>query len=478
MVRVVLVSTYDLGRQPFGLASPAAWLRRAGVETTCVDTSRDRLTDEDVLAASVIAFYLPMHTATRLALPLIERARRLNPSALLWAYGLYAPLNAEWLRDRGVTQILGPEAEADLVELVRSEFSTPEVPFPTPGAQRPTPKRPCRPADSGSLFQPRVARLQFIKPDRGGLPALERYAALETSDGHRRVAGNTEASRGCKHVCRHCPVVPVYRGQFRIVPVDIVLADIRAQVESGAQHISFGDPDFFNGPTHAQRIVERVAAEFPGLTYDATIKIEHLLKQRRMLPVLRETGCLFVTSAVESIDDEVLRKLRKGHTRADFVEVVAACRAAGVALNPTLVPFTPWTTLDGYVALLDELHALAMQDAVAPVQLAIRLLVTATSPLLELPDVASATAGFDPASLTWPWHHDDRRVDELQTDVMRLVAATSGHPRPPVFAAIRELAYAYAGHAPPLQEARPDNLPTPRLDEPWYCCAEPVDAGV
>ena len=66
-VRALLISTYDLGRQPFGLASPAAWLRRAGVEPDCVDTSREPLADDTIRAASIVAFYLPMHTATRLA---------------------------------------------------------------------------------------------------------------------------------------------------------------------------------------------------------------------------------------------------------------------------------------------------------------------------------------------------------------------------------------------------------------------------
>ena len=125
-------------------------------------------------------------------------------------------------------------------------------------------------------------------------------------DGTARVVGSTEATRGCKHLCRHCPIVPVYDGQFRVVPVDVVLADIRAQVAQGAMHVSFGDPDFFNGPTHARRIVEAFHREFPSVTYDAIIKVEHLLTHRELLPVLVETGCLFVTSAVESVDDDAL----------------------------------------------------------------------------------------------------------------------------------------------------------------------------
>src|SRR6185295_19499257 len=110
-MRVVLISTYDLGRQPLGLASPAAWLREAGIDVDCVDASRDDLRDEQIEAADLVAFHLPMHTATRLAGPLIERVRRFTPAIPLAAYGLYAPLNALWLRDRGVEHVLGPDAE-------------------------------------------------------------------------------------------------------------------------------------------------------------------------------------------------------------------------------------------------------------------------------------------------------------------------------------------------------------------------------
>src|SRR5688500_18644397 len=234
-----------------------------------------------------------MHTATRLAAPLIARARTLNPAARLCAYGLYAPLNQAWLLEQGIQSVLGPEAEGELLALVKSQL-------PTPNSQ-------LRP---------------FIQPDRAGLPSLDRYAMLQMPDGSTRVVGSTDATRGCKHLCRHCPIVPVYAGRFRAIPVDVVLADVRAQVAAGAQHISFGDPDFLNGPTHARRTVDRLAAEFPGVTYDATIKVDHLLAHPEMLPALRDSGCLFSTSAVESVDDEVLLKLAKGHTRADFVAVV------------------------------------------------------------------------------------------------------------------------------------------------------------
>jgi len=459
-VRALLISTYDLGRQPFGLASPAAWLRAAGIEVECVDTSRSPVADEQLRAASLIAFYLPMHTATRLAAPFIDRAHHVNPSARLCAYGLYAPLNADWLRERGITDVLGPEAERDLVAMANTGSLEPRAPSPGPRAPSPEPRA--------------LPRLQFIQPDRTGLPALRDYASLRMPDGTRRVIGSTDATRGCKHLCRHCPIVPVYNGQFRVVPVDVVLEDVRSQVAAGAQHISFGDPDFLNGPAHARRIVERVSQEFPGLSYDVTIKIEHLLQHSKMIPLLRDTGCLFITSAVEAIDDRVLVHLRKGHTRSDFVEAAGLCRQGGVTLVPTFVPFTPWTSLSGYVELLDLLEALDLVEHVAPIQLAIRLLVTSGSPLLDLPDIREVVAPFDPASLTWPWRHRDPRVDALQTEVMRLVMASSAQARTGMFGAISDVARQHAG-APSSERTVTPGSTVPYVSEPWYCCAEPME---
>ncbi len=453
-MRVLLVSTYDLGRQPFGLASPAAWLRDAGVEVDCADTSREQLSDQRIASAGLVAFYLPMHTATRLASPLIDRVRRVNPTARLAAYGLYAPINQDWLRGHGVEHILGPEGELDLIALTREASLHDSLTREPQG------------------FALQVDKRLHLVPHRANLPPLARYAQLQMPDGSTRVVGSTDATRGCKHLCRHCPIVPVYKGRFHAIPADAVLADIRQQVAAGAQHVSFGDPDFLNGPTHAHRIVERLAVEFPGLTYDVTIKIEHIRKHASLLPVLAATGCLFITSAVESIDDEVLQHLAKGHTRADFVAAVGLCREAGIALAPTFVAFTPWTTLGGYSQLLGMLEELELIQHVAPIQLAIRLLITNNSPLLDLPDIQAVIADFDPASLTWPWRHQDSRVDALQQQVMRRIGNNPRAPRREMFDAIRGLfegteSGAAATHASAPQPA------IPILSENWYCCAEP-----
>jgi radical SAM superfamily enzyme YgiQ (UPF0313 family) len=435
-MNVALISTYDLGRQPFGLASPAAWLRRAGHDVNSIDLSRDQLPKDTIADADLIAFYLPMHTATRLAIPLIDRVRLMNPGAVLCAYGLYAPLNEDLLRQHGVTIVLGPEAEQDLVDVAASGAHNKAAP-------------------------PQLPRLNFIPPDRSGLPSLDRYAALQMPDGSSKIVGATDATRGCKHRCRHCPIVPVYDGQFRAVAVDVVIADIRAQVQHGATHISFGDPDFFNGPTHARRIVEALHREFPSVTYDAIIKVEHLLAHRELLPLLTATGCLFITSAVESVDDEVLAKLEKGHTRADFIRAAQVCRDAGVTLVPTFVAFTPWTTIDGYMDLLRVVADLDLVGNVAPVQWGIRLLVTWQSRLLELADIQQAIGPFDATTLTYPWSHRDPRVDLLQQQVMALAGVRAARSREEIFAGVCELAQ--------VNLILPSRSAIPYLNEPWYC---------
>jgi radical SAM superfamily enzyme YgiQ (UPF0313 family) len=468
VMRALLISTYEMGRQPFGLASPAAWLRAAGWDVACADVSKERLDPAGVRAADLVAFHLPMHTATRLALPLIDRVRHLNPAARLCAYGLYAPLNGDALRALGVDDVLGGEFEEELAAIAEALGRVGTDGHASPGADEHAGPR----ADGHtgpSLLKNALPRIHFLVPDRAGLPPLAKYATLQMPGGARRLVGYTEASRGCRHLCRHCPVVPIYNGQFRIVQRDVVLADIDAQIARGAEHITFGDPDFFNGPTHAMRIVEALHAAHPSISYDVTIKIEHLLRHRSLLPRLRDTGCAFVTSAVESIDDAVLALLAKGHTREDFVECVSVCRGAGVTLVPTFVAFHPWITLAGYCDLLDTIAGLGLIDHVAPIQLAIRLLIPDGSRLLELAGVRALVEGFDPQTLTHRWTHPDRRVDELQREIASLVGVRLTGDRRTVFEEISALAHARAGVPRPHTRPARDRATVPYLNEPWYC---------
>ena len=471
--RVLLLSTYELGHQPLGLAAPAAALRAAGHHVDCLDLAVEPLDDEHVRAADLIALSVPMHTAARLALRLLPRLRALNPRAAIGLYGLYAGL-LDGLRAEGlVDAVAGGEYEPALCALAAAVAAD--------GAD----------ADRAAL--PSVARAfdrqHYPVPDRRGLPPLDGYARLRTETGTSpgthvhadhglaglSLAGYVESSRGCAHHCGHCPVTAAYGGRLRLVAPETVLADIDQQVALGAAHITFGDPDYLNAIPHSLAIAEQLHRRHPDLTFDVTVKVEHLIEHAALLPRLRDLGCRFVTSAFESTSDEVLRQLTKGHTRADLAPALAACAAAGLALRPTWVTFTPWTTVDDVAEQLDCIEQHGLVERVAPVQYGLRLLVPPDSALIAPLRAHRLLGAYDAAALTYGWRPLDPRIDELHGAVARIVEPAAGasglEAAAGTFARVREAVLDGAGFARPTIAAPPPRqLPaTPGLTESWFC---------
>lgn len=460
---ILLIACYELGHQPFQLASLFTMLRRAGYLPMPIDTAVEPLTDEAILRARFVAISVPMHTALRLGEQLARRVHSLNPAAHICFYGLYASLNAGYLLQGIIDSAIGGEYEGPLLRLIaaleRGDFDDSE---PIPGV---------RTRDHHS--EPWIQRTPFIVPERDQLPPLERYARLEL-DGKLVLAGYTETTRGCKHTCQHCPITPIYHGRFFAIPAEIVLADIRAQVARGAGHITFGDPDFFNGPTHALRITRALHEEFPDVTFDATIKIEHLLKHRRLLPELKENGCAFIVSAVESLNDEVLRHLEKGHTAADVAEAFDLMEEVGIPLRPSLLPFSPWETLESYLALLNFFEARRLIEHIDPVHFSIRLLVPPGSALLAAPAAREWLCELDPAAYTYRWRHPDPRMDDLQRSVAALVEQAQRVQAEPIetFFHTKALALAALGQDMCVScagQGYGTRKIVPRLTESWFC---------
>jgi radical SAM superfamily enzyme YgiQ (UPF0313 family) len=456
---ILLVSCYELGHQPLALASPLAYLQAAGYSPRAVDTSVEPLPDAAIRQARLVAISVPMHTALRLGVRVAERAKRINPDAHIAFYGLYAWLNQSYLLpDKGDSVIAG-EYEEPLLALARALEQDP-APEEVPGVGTAT-----------TRATPVLARLPFARPDRDTLPPLEHYARFR--DGNTlALAGYTEASRGCLHICLHCPITPVYGGRFFIVPQEIVLDDIRNQVAAGARHITFGDPDFLNGPGHVMKILRAMHEEFPWLSFDVTIKIEHILEHRELMPELRALGCAFILSAVEAFSDHVLAYLDKGHSAADIGVALEITREAGIPLRASFVAFTPWTTLDDYLEMLRRVESYEMVDQVDPVQYAIRLLIPPGSALLDTPDTQEWIGELDEANFTYRWEHPDPTMDALYRDVSALVeqAAARGEPEVETFNRIKALAYEHAGLEPaPVFLPAGERAVAPGLTESWFC---------
>ena len=437
-MRVLLVATYELGQQPSNLARPAARLLARGHDVRVIDTSVEAWDPALVDWADRVAFSVPMHTATRLAR---ELAAGIDKPVCF--YGLYAGMCS----DVAATVIAGEYEDA------LDAWADGEPP-------------PASPVQLGRA----TPRAGAPEPLRSLLPGLDRYAHLAINGEHRLV-GSVEASRGCAHRCRHCPVPVVYDGRVRVADEDAVLADIDQLVLAGAQHINFGDPDFLNAPRHALRVVRALHAHHPDVTFDCTTKVEHVLEHRSLFGELRASGCVFVVSAFESVNNEILEHLDKGHTAADAALAVRILRDHQIDVRPSFLPFTPWTARDDVVQLLDFVADHDLVASVDPVQYTIRLLLPVDSLLLALPDLAPHLGSWDAARLTYPWTSADPSMDDLQRELASLVESSieRGDAITETYAAVR----AAVGARPvALGQVVTDR---PHLTESWFCCAEPTD---
>ena len=438
---VLLISCYELGHRPIGLTRPLRALEAAGFVPDAIDIAVERLDAEKVARAQFIGISVPMHTALRLGVHLLHRIRQINPGGSICMYGLYATLNADYLLSHGVDFCINGEDSTQLVASVKS------------------------------VVKEEPAELQRVRSHIAELAPLETYARFEDKD-ETRTVGYTETTHGCKHLCTHCPIPSVYNGKFFVVQPDTVLAEIQEQVAQGATHITFGDPDFLNGPMHGLRILREMHEVYPNLTFDFTTKVEHILKHRKHFPEFAHLGCRFIISAVESLSETVLTILEKHHTRADVETAIEIVHSAGIALRPTWVPFTPWTTLDDYLEILKFVDTHRLVYHVDPVQYTVRLLIPPGSYLLNRPETKALSLTLDEAAFSYTWTHPDARMDELHKTVNALVEndARAGVDTLTTFYRIWELAADMHGSRHmPLNSSKGRHQPAPRITEAWFC---------
>lgn len=439
-MRVLLLSTYELGHQPVHLASPAASLRSAGHEVRAVDLSVTELRSSDVDWAERVAISVPMHTATRLADEVVAALSRSHPGLPVARYGLYADVGGADIGARFVG-----EYEPALLRWASG--------------------------DAGSSSR-HLGRSEFVVPDRSGLFDLGAYARLER-EGTTVLAGAVEASHGCRHRCRHCPIPAVYDGRIRVVPRDHVLTDISNLVAAGAGHITFADADFLNAPAHSLDILERAHSAHPGVTFDATIKVEHIVDHADLWPRMAELNVLFVVSAFESVDEETLAILDKGHDVADMARAIDLVRDAGIHIRPTWLPFLPWTTPEDVADIFTFIADNGVAGAVDPVQMSIRLLIPRGSLLESHPAMSPHLTRYDETALTWLWDFTDPETAVLQKD-LEAIAANASDCGQELAATLEEMRHAVTRASGRDLPGLASPSPAPRLTETWFCCAEPT----
>lgn len=451
-MRVLLISTYELGRQPVHVSSPAASLAAAGHDVSIVDLATDELERDHIGTVDAVGISVPMHTATRLGLMVAERINSERPDLPVALYGLYAGVpNSEHLET--IDAVFAGEYEPELLSWVDSI---------------------ARGQDTGASSS-RTGRSDFSVPVRGGLPGLDSYARLDFQ-GEMRLAGAVEASHGCRHRCRHCPIPSVYDGRMRVVPKNVVLADIDQLVELGARHITFGDPDFLNAPRHSLDILEAAHDAHPELTFDATVKVSHIIDHADLWAEAARMNLLFVVSAFESVDNGTLDVLDKGHSVEDMSRAIGLVRSAGIYIRPTWLPFVPWTEPDHVADMFRFIDDHDLGSSTDPVQMAIKLLIPRGSLLEEHPKVLPHLETYDPESLTWTWKFSDPDTELIQKELEVIAAEASdcGEHITETLEEMRQTVSRLTGEN--LGVFGPSYDDAPRLTESWFCCAEPTQS--
>lgn len=445
-MHVLLISTYELGRQPVHVASPAASIEAAGHDVLAIDLAVEQWNPSLIDWADAVAISTPMHTATRLAVDAAARIRSQRPDLPVASYGLYAAMGADSDGKIPFDRAIVGEYETALVDWLAG----------TP---------------SESAISIHLDRGGFRMPNRSILPPLDKYARLMFS-GETYLVGAVEASHGCAHQCRHCPIPAVYDGAFRVVDVDTVLGDIDRLVAAGARHITFGDPDFLNGPAHSLRIVRGLHERHPDLTFDCTVKVEHILKHRDVWDEFAEAGCLFVVSAFESMNDNVLELLDKGHTADDAAVAVHVLRDAGIDIRPSWLPFTPWSTRADIDAMFRFISAHDLIESTDPVQMGIRLLIPQGSLILDIDGIDRHLGAYDPELLSYAWAAVEPEMDRLAALLMATAedAAASGTDVGETFLAQWLAVVEGTDHEVPHDSVdQGATVGRPKLTESWFC---------
>ncbi len=307
-----------MGRQPFGLASAAAWLRAAGWDGRRASTRRRRSCGASASAAADLDRVSPADAHGDAAGgPVIAAARRVNPRRASARSGCTRRSTPSGCARSASTRSSAASSRRSWRPGRRSRATCEHAQDERRVEERVTTGPPSSLAVSLSNHERQLPRIHFLVPDRTGLPPLARIR--DAADARRRAphwsatpkrAAAAGICAGTVRSCRSTTGSSASCSPTSCSPT----SPRRSRPARGTSPSAI--PTSSTVPTHAMRIVDALHAAHPPVSYDVTIKVEHLLQHRDLLPRLAATGCVFVTSAVESVDDRVLRAARQGaHAR-------------------------------------------------------------------------------------------------------------------------------------------------------------------
>ncbi|MDA9593325.1 hypothetical protein N9R67_00530 [Candidatus Actinomarina sp.] len=432
-MKILLLSFYDLGKQPKIISELYKKLDNGSNQIDIIDYS---IEEKDLTLDNydVLGIYASMHTASVLAEQYLRDRKLPNK---LFVFGLYANVFSEMFSDfQSIHSFDSDELESFLQVQLNPNYS-----------------------------------YKHTVPDRTILPSITDYSHI-VDGSNNLIAGSVETTYGCKHECTHCPVPIEFKGMFKTFGTEKIITDVTNQVEEGAKHISFNDPDFFNGPKHALKILQLLNEKHPSITYDSTIKVEHILKYPDYFQELKNLNMLFVISAFETTNDHVLNILQKNHSSNDLNKAVELSLENNIDIRPTWMPFSPWTEQNDLISIIKLIENYKLRETVDPIQLTIKLLVPKNSLILKRPEMKEYLLDYDPASFSYAWKYKFPNIDNIQNELFTYVLQHESENDYTQYLGLVDILESHTNETLLNSEKYSQRI-VPKLSETWFCCAEP-----
>lgn len=391
-MKIILISTDEVGYQPLGLATVIPFL---------TDWAEVSVSDRSIslnpisLHYDLIAFSVATFGAISSTVELAKTLRKEGYSNPFIFYNQYAIVQPDtFLLDDACFVINGVYEPVllNIVKALQEHKSVQSVDFVL--------------SKTNSEAKKLLKLNTFFVPDRSVLPPLSQYVKRKGS-----IVGNVETMRGCAHGCTYCSVFAAYQKRVIKIPIEIVLADIAQVVKMGAKHITFIDADFFSTGKRGITIIERMHMLFPDLTFDLTMRLDDAIRYREYFPDLKQWGCVEVTTAIEFPVETVLNEIEKKISLADIEEGIQILQKANIEINPTFITFNPWVTMAQIEGLDEFLKDLKLGSTLKLEQAITRLLLFKGSPLLEHEKIK--TLCLTDRGTFFDWNHPDQEVDEM-----------------------------------------------------------------
>lgn len=432
-MKILLTSFYDLGKQPKIIAEIVDRYNSSEIDFDFFDFSVEDQ-NIDLENYDVLGIYAPMHTATILSIEYIKDKKLPNK---MFTFGLYGSVLEDFNSSiRYIKDIESDELALFLEINDDHQFS-----------------------------------LKNNIPNRQIFPDISNYAHL-VDGSNNLIAGSVETTYGCKHSCTHCPVPISFNGSFKTYSLEKIVSDVENQVKQGAKHISFNDPDFFNGPIHALKILESLNEKFPSITYDSTIKVEHIIKYKKYFKELSSLNMVFVISAFETTNDLVLSILEKNHTSNDLNNSIEISQDFGIDIRPTWMPFSPWTELNDLSNIVKLIEKYELRETVDPIQLTIKLLIPKHSLIIKKPEINKYLGNYEKNSLSFKWEYENNDVEKLQSSLFDFILNNSELDEHKQYLGMVNI-IEKCTDTKLLTNSSYDFKNVPKLSETWFCCAEP-----